>query len=67
MTRLIPIEDDPSYAKDSFSNALVNKDVNMLAEFKARRAASKQMKQMREEINMLKAELNTIKTHLNLR
>lgn len=67
MSRYIPLQDEPSYVKDSVSSALINNDANMLAEYKARRKTSKQIKDMQAEINMLKEELHKIKSHLNLR
>jgi hypothetical protein len=67
MSRYIPLQDEPSYVKDSASSALINNDANMLAEYKARRKTSKQIKDMQAEINMLKDELHKIKSHLNLR
>jgi cell shape-determining protein MreC len=66
MRNLVPIEDEPSYQKDAFSQALINTDTNMLAEYKARRKTSKEMRQLKEEINTLKKELNTIKSFLKL-
>lgn len=67
MNRYIPLQDEPSYVKDSVSSALINNDTNMLAEYKARKKTSKQIKEMQAEINMLKEELHKIKSHLNLR
>lgn len=67
MNRYIPLQDEPSYVKDSISNALINNDTNMLAEYKARKKTLKQIKEMQAEINMLKEELHKIKSHLNLR
>lgn len=66
MRNLVPVEDDPSYMKDTFSNALVNNDVNMLAEYRARRNTTREIRQLREEINTLKHELNQIKSFLKL-
>jgi hypothetical protein len=66
MRNLIPVEDDPSYMKDTFSNALVNNDANMLAEYRARRNATKEIVKLKEEINTLKQELNQIKSFLKL-
>lgn len=67
MNNFVPLLDEPSYVKDKSTDALINTDVNMLAEYKARRKTSKQIKEMQAEINMLKEELHKIKSHLNLR
>lgn len=67
MKKLIPIEDDPSYAIDPTSNALVNRDLDMLAEYRARRTNFKMLKECKEEINTLKRELDKIKSHLNIK
>lgn len=67
MNKITPIQDESSYVKDNISNAIINKDLNMLAEYKSRRNFSKQIASLQNEINILKEELNKIKTHLNVR
>lgn len=66
MRKLLPIENEPSFRRDETTSALINTDVNLLAEFKNRRRIKKEMQDMKMEINMLKDELQRIKNHLNL-
>lgn len=66
MRKLLPIENEPSFHRDETTSALINTDVNLLAEFKNRRRIKKEMQDMKMEINMLKDELQRIKNHLNL-
>lgn len=65
-TRLVSIEGEPSFAKDEFSQALINTDVNMLKEYKARKEKDKMLKDLREEVNLLRSELEKIKFHLGI-
>lgn len=66
MKKLLPIDGESSYAKDFHSSALINTDINMLAEVKAKRKLKKDFIAMQEEINTLKKEIAEIKSHLNL-
>lgn len=66
MRHLLPIEGESSYAKDFNSSAIVNTDINLLAEVKAKRKLKKDFVTMQEEINTLKKEIAEIKSHLNL-
>lgn len=63
---LLDIEGEVSFKKDPFTNAIVNTDLNMLAEVKQKRKQSKLMADMQKEIDSLKKEINFIKSHLNL-
>jgi hypothetical protein len=65
-TRFIQIEDNPDYVKDAETNAILNTNLEALAEYKRKRKQSMLIRHMEQEINMLKEELAKIKTHLNL-
>ncbi len=64
--KFVPIEGESSYVKDFKSSAIINTDLNMLAEVKAKRKMRKDVITMQEEINTLKKEIAEIKSHLNL-
>ncbi len=64
--QFVPIEGESSYVKDFNSSAIINTDLNMLAEVKAKRKMRKDVITMQEEINTLKKEIAEIKSHLNL-
>lgn len=66
MNHLVKIENEPSYVKDELTSAILNTDVNLLAEYKNRKRNSKLLNDMQYEINSLKQELETIKKHLGI-
>lgn len=66
MNRLVKIENEPSYVKDELTSAILNTDVNLLAEYKNRKRNSKLLNDMQYEINSLKQELESIKKHLGI-
>lgn len=66
MNHFSRIENEPSYVKDEFTSALLNTDVNLLAEYKSRKKNSKLLNDMQYEINSLKQELESIKKHLGI-
>lgn len=67
MNNLLKIENEPSYVKDEYSNAILNTDLNSLADYKNRKKNVQLIKDMQLEINSLKHEIETIKTHLGIR
>lgn len=64
--RFIKIEDTPDYVKDAETNALLNTNLEALAQHRLKRKQAMRIRNMEDEINMLKEELSKIKTHLNL-
>jgi len=62
----VPIEDTPGYLKDVRSSAILNNDLEALAEYKQKKKILNQINTMQTEINMLKEELQKIKNHLQL-
>jgi hypothetical protein len=62
----VPIEDTPGYLKDVRSSAILNNDLEALAEYKQKKKTLNQINTMQTEINMLKEELQKIKNHLQL-
>lgn len=62
----VPIEDTPGYLKDVRSSAILNNDLEALAEYKQKKKTLNQINIMQTEINMLKEELQKIKNHLQL-
>lgn len=66
MNHLVKIENEPSYVKDELTSAILNTDVNLLAEYKNRKRNSKLLNDMQYEINSLKQELESIKKHLGI-
>ena len=66
MNHLTKIENEPSYVKDEFTSALLNTDLNLLAEYKSRKKNSKLLTDMQYEINSLRQELESIKKHLGI-
>lgn len=67
MNNLLKIENEPSYVKDEYNNAILNTDLNSLADYKNRKKNVQLIKDMQLEINSLKHEIETIKTHLGIR
>ena len=65
-TRFIQIEDNPDFVKDAETNAILNTNLDALAEYRKKRKDSNLIRSMEQEINMLKEEIKKIKTHLNL-
>lgn len=63
---ILPIENEPSYSKDTITGAILNTDTNKLMEYKSRNKISRQVKSLQDEINILKQELDTIKTFLKI-
>jgi hypothetical protein len=66
MNNLIKIENEPSYVKDELTSAIINTDVNLLAEYKSRKRNAQQLKDMQSEINSLKQEIEIIRKHLGI-
>jgi len=64
--RYLKIEDNPDYVMDSENNAILNTNLDLVTEYKAKRKQTKLVKTLEQEINMLKKEIAAIKTHLNL-
>jgi hypothetical protein len=64
--RFLQIQDTPDYVKDLETNALLNTNLQALAEHKQKRKQSALIISMEQEINMLKEEIMKIKTHLNI-
>ena len=64
--RFLKIEDAPDYVKDSETNAILNTNLEALAEYKQKRKQTARVRSMEQEINMLKEEIAKIKNHLNL-
>jgi hypothetical protein len=64
--RFIRIEDAPDFVKDAETNALLNTNLDALAQHRQKRKQTMRIQNMEDEINMLKEELLKIKTHLNL-
>lgn len=64
--RFIKIEDAPDFVKDAETNALLNTNLDALAQHRLKRKQTMRIRNMEDEINMLKEELSKIKTHLNL-
>lgn len=66
MSNLVKIENEPSYVKDELTSAIINTDVNLLAEYKSRKRNAQQLKDMQSEINSLKQEIEIIRKHLGI-
>ena len=64
--RFIRIEDAPDFVKDAETNALLNTNLDALAQHRQKRKQAMRVQNMQDEINMLKEEILKIKTHLNL-
>lgn len=64
--RFIKIEDTPDFVKDAETNALLNTNLEALAQHRLKRKQTMRIRNMEDEINMLKEDLSKIKTHLNL-
>ena len=64
--RFIRIEDAPDFVKDAETNALLNTNLDALAQHRQKRKQNMRVRNMEDEINMLKEEILKIKTHLNL-
>ena len=64
--RFLQIQDTPDYVKDLETNALLNTNLQALAEYKQKKRQSALIVSMEQEINMLKEEIMKIKTHLNI-
>lgn len=64
--RFIRIEDAPDFVKDAETNALLNTNLDVLAQHRQKRKQTMRIRNMEDEINMLKEEISKIKTHLNL-
>lgn len=64
--RFIKIEDAPDFVKDAETNALINTNLDALAQHRQKRKQAMRVRNMEDEINMLKEEILKIKTHLNL-
>jgi hypothetical protein len=66
MNNLVKIENEPSYVKDELTSAIINTDVNLLAEYKSRKRNAQLLKDMQSEINSLKQEIEIIRKHLGI-
>jgi hypothetical protein len=64
--RYVAVENDHSFIKDQYTSALLNNDMQALAEYKQKKKTLNQINSMQNEINMLKEELQKIKNHLQL-
>ena len=63
---LLKIEGEDAYVKDPITTAILNTDLNMLADVRQKRRSSKQLEKLNEEINILKNEIRQIKSHLKM-
>jgi len=64
--KYLPIENEPGFVKDAYSNAILNTDMVALNEYKQKKKQMKTIQDLKGEINMLKEELIKIKNHLNI-
>jgi|688.fasta_scaffold2533480_2 hypothetical protein len=64
--RFLKIQDTPDYVKDQENNAILNTNLQALAEYKQKKKQTALIFSMEQEINMLKEEIMKIKNHLNL-
>lgn len=62
----LKIEGEDAYVKDPITTAILNTDLNMLADVRQKRRSSKQLEKLNEEINILKNEIRQIKSHLKM-
>ena len=64
--QFLKIEGEDAYVKDPMTNAILNTDLAMLADVRYKRRSSKQLENLKEEINILKNEIRQIKSHLKM-